>query len=222
MTANTQPLDLAQVIKSSIFPTIDTELRSGKHINFKNTEYYEFLTGNFLILQDFYKGYGLDLICAPENFIYLNPTTHTLLSRAQLNKFDMLLGKIICNLFLNPDKLTLEGVFTLGDIETELFAKVELISLTKLLSLRSSDPELDRKRIAEKIMPTMHKLQRLGMVEFIQENTEIKFFVLNSIVRFSIDAKESTEYLTRVAKLYEQGSILQEEPTVLQDNITDK
>lgn len=56
-------------------------------------------------LTDFYARYNVELIRAPEGFFYLRPRSTTLIPRSVLSEMDMLVGKILCYLYLSPERL---------------------------------------------------------------------------------------------------------------------
>ncbi|WP_255964795.1 chromosome partition protein MukE, partial [Klebsiella pneumoniae] len=56
-------------------------------------------------LEEFYARYNVELIRAPEGFFYLRPRSTTLISRSVLSELDMMVGKILCYLYLSPERL---------------------------------------------------------------------------------------------------------------------
>ena len=53
-------------------------------------------------LEEFYNRYSVELIRAPEGFFYLRPRSTTLIPRSVLSELDMMVGKILCYLYLSP------------------------------------------------------------------------------------------------------------------------
>ncbi len=51
----------------------------------------------------------MELIRAPEGFFYLRPRSTTLIPRSVLSELDMMVGKILCYLYLSPERLANEG-----------------------------------------------------------------------------------------------------------------
>lgn len=60
-------------------------------------------------LEEFYARYNVELIRAPEGFFYLRPRSTTLIPRSVLSELDMMVGKILCYLYLSPERLANEG-----------------------------------------------------------------------------------------------------------------
>lgn len=55
--------------------------------------------------EEFYSRYNVELIRAPEGFFYLRPRSTTLIPRSVLSELDMMVGKILCYLYLSPERL---------------------------------------------------------------------------------------------------------------------
>lgn len=60
-------------------------------------------------LEEFYARYNVELIRAPEGFFYLRPRSTTLIPRSVLSELDMMVRKILCYLYLSPERLANEG-----------------------------------------------------------------------------------------------------------------
>ncbi|MGL4983350.1 MAG: chromosome partition protein MukE, partial [Plesiomonas sp.] len=95
------PLRLAQALANPIFPVLDSMLRSGRHIGLDDLDNHAFLMDFQSELDDFYRRYHVELIRAPEGFFYLRPRSTTLIARSVLSALDMLVGKVLCYLYLS-------------------------------------------------------------------------------------------------------------------------
>ena len=99
MTENIQdliPTKLAAAIANPLFPAVDSQLRSGRHISQEHLDNYAFLADFQNELDTFYRRYNVELIRAPEDFFYLRPKATTLISRSVLTELEMLVGKVLC------------------------------------------------------------------------------------------------------------------------------
>lgn len=108
MTENIQDListKLAAAIANPLFPEVDSLLRSGRHIGQEHLDNYAFLADFQNELDGFYRRYNVELIRAPEGFFYLRPKATTLISRSVLTELEMLVGKVLCYLYLSPERL---------------------------------------------------------------------------------------------------------------------
>ncbi|MGL5043642.1 MAG: chromosome partition protein MukE, partial [Plesiomonas sp.] len=139
------PLRLAQALANPIFPVLDSMLRSGRHIGLDDLDNHAFLMDFQSELDDFYRRYHVELIRAPEGFFYLRPRSTTLIARSVLSALDMLVGKVLCYLYLSPERLAQEGIFTVADLHDELMNLADESKLLKLVNNRSTGSDLDRK-----------------------------------------------------------------------------
>ncbi len=89
-------------------------------------------------LEEFYARYNVELIRAPEGFFYLRPRSTTLIPRSVLSELDMMVGKILCYLYLSPERLANEGIFTQQELYDELLTLADEAKLLKLVNNRST------------------------------------------------------------------------------------
>lgn len=75
--------------------------------------------------EEFYARYNVELIRAPEGFFYLRPRSTTLISRSVLSELDMMVGKILCYLYLSPERPANEGIFTQQELYDELLTPAD-------------------------------------------------------------------------------------------------
>ena len=142
------PVKLAQALANPLFPALDSALRAGRHIGLDELD-------------------NVELIRAPEGFFYLRPRSTTLISRSVLSELDMMVGKILCYLYLSPERLANEGIFTQQELYDELLTLADESRLLKLVNNRSTGSDLDRQKLQEKMRASLNRLRRLGMVWFM-------------------------------------------------------
>ena len=106
------PVKLAQALANPLFPALDSALRSGRHIGLDELDNHAFLMDFQEYLEEFYARYNVELIRAPEGFFYLRPRSTTLIPRSVLSELDMMVGKILCYLYLSPERLAKGGGFS--------------------------------------------------------------------------------------------------------------
>ena len=119
MTEQTQDLispKLALAIANPIFPQLDSQLRIGKHINIEQLDEHAFLMDFQAELEQFYRRYHVELIRAPEGFFYLRPKASSLINRAAMSEMEMLVGKVLCYLYLSPERLAQQGIFSQDEV----------------------------------------------------------------------------------------------------------
>jgi len=217
-TANYLPERLAQAIANPLFAQLDALLRGGRHICAEDLENHAYLLDFYPELERFYQRYQVELIKAPEGFFYLRPKSNSLISRSVLSELDMLIGKVVCYLYLSPQRLANEGIFSLAELNEELLNLVEEGALLKFVNQRSSGTDLDRKRLFDKVRASLKRLARLGMVVLLpgsQANSQL-FTINESVFRFGADVREEDEdQQAAQLRLIQQGeAMLLEEDAV--------
>ncbi|SFM90377.1 bacterial condensin subunit MukE [Izhakiella capsodis] len=186
------PIKLAQALANPIFPSLDSQLRAGRHIGIEELDNHVFLMDYQEYLEEFYARYNVELIRAPEGFFYLRPRSTTLISRSVLSELDMMVGKILCYLYLSPERLANEGIFTQQELYDELMNLADESKLLKLVNQRSTGSDLDRQKLQEKMRASLNRLRRLGMVWFTG-NDNSKFRITESVFRFGADVRSGDD-----------------------------
>lgn len=202
------PLKLAQAIANPIFPTLDSALRSGRHINIDELDNHEFLMHFQPELEQFYHRYNVELIRAPEGFFYLRPRSTTIIPRSVLSELEMMLGKILCYLYLSPERLAHEGVFTVQELYEELLSLADENRLLKFVNQRSTGSDLDRQKLQDKVRSSLNRLRRLGMITFIGQDNS-KFIITESVFRFGADVRSSDDLREAQLRLIRSGEAVQ-------------
>lgn len=141
---------LALAIANPIFPELDSQLRAGRHINTEQLDQHVFLMDFQAELESFYRRYHVELIRAPEGFFYLRPKASTLIARSAMSEMEMLVGKVLCYLYLSPERLAQQGIFSQDDVYEELLSLADESKLLKAVNPRSTGSDLDRAKLAEK------------------------------------------------------------------------
>lgn len=202
------PVKLAQALANPIFPALDSQLRAGRHIGIEELDNHAFLMDYQHYLEDFYARYNVELIRAPEGFFYLRPRSTTLISRSVLSELDMLVGKVLCYLYLSPERLANEGIFSQQELHDELMSLADENKLLKLVNQRSTGSDLDRQKLQEKIRASLNRLRRLGMVWFMG-NDNSKFRITESVFRFGADVRSGDDARDAQLRMIRDGEAMQ-------------
>ncbi|MDU3077317.1 MAG: chromosome partition protein MukE, partial [Mixta calida] len=107
-------------------------------------------------------------------------------------ELDMLVGKILCYLYLSPERLANEGIFSQQELYDELLSLADEGKLLKLVNQRSTGSDLDRQKLHEKVRASLSRLRRLGMVWFMG-NDSSKFRIMESVFRFGADVRSGDD-----------------------------
>nr|WP_216818846.1 chromosome partition protein MukE [Gilliamella sp. A7] len=212
------PVKLAQAIANPIFPELDSLLRSGRHIGIDELDNHAFLMDFQFELEQFYQRYNVELIRAPEGFFYLRPRSTTLIPRSVLSELDMLVGKVLCYLYLSPERLAHEGIFTLQELFDELVSLADESKLLKLVNQRSTGSDLDRQKLFDKVKTALNRLRRLGMIFFIVGNDSSRFRINESIFRFGADVRSSDDAQEAQLRLIRDGEAIKIESSLILDD----
>ncbi|WP_081298498.1 chromosome partition protein MukE [Gilliamella apicola] len=212
------PIKLAQAIANPIFPGLDSLLRSGRHIGIDELDHHTFLMDFQSELEQFYQRYNVELIRAPEGFFYLRPRSTTLISRSVLSELEMLVGKVLCYLYLSPERLAHEGIFTLQELFDELVSLTDESKLLKLVNQRSTGSDLDRQKLFDKVKTALNRLRRLGMVYFIVGNDSSRFRINETIFRFGADVRSSDDAQEAQLRLIRDGEAIKIESSLSLDD----
>lgn len=186
------PVKLAQALANALFPALDSLLRAGRHIGIEDLDNHAFLMDYQRVLEEFYARYHVELVRAPEGFFYLRPRASTLIPRSVLSELDMMVGKVLCYLYLSPERLANEGIFTQQELHDELMSLADESKLLRLVNQRSTGSDLDRQKLQEKIRASLNRLRRLGMVWFVGTDNS-RFRIMASVFRFGADVRSGDD-----------------------------
>ncbi|BAN95840.1 chromosome segregation and condensation protein MukE [Plautia stali symbiont] len=201
------PVKLVLALANPIFSALDSQLRAGRHIGIEELDNHAFLMDYQPFLEEFYARYNVELIRAPEGFFYLRPRSTTLIPRSVLSELDMMVGKILCYLYLSPERLANEGIFTQQELYDELLSLADESRLLKLVNQRSTGSDLDRAKLEEKMRASLSRLRRLGMVWFMG-NDSSKFRIMESVFRFGADVRSGDDAREAQLRLIRDGEAM--------------
>ncbi len=201
------PAKLAQALANSLFPALDSQLRSGRHIGIDELDNHAFLMDYQDEIELFYSRYSVELIRAPEGFFYLRPRSTTLIPRSVLSELDMMVGKILCYLYLSPERLAHEGIFTQQELYDELLSLADESKLLKYVNQRSTGSDLDRQKLQEKVRTSLNRLRRLGMVYFMGADST-KFRITEAVFRFGADVRSGDDAREAQLRMIRDGEAM--------------
>ena len=178
---------LAQAIANPLFPMLDSQLRTGRHISADELEVHSLLQEYYPELEAFYQRYQVELVRAPEGFYYLRPRSSSEINTSILSELEMLVGKVLCYLYLSPDRLVNEGVFSLLDLQEEVLTLANETALLRMVNQRAGGSDLDRRKLQDKLKSAIRRLRRLGMVSSV--GSQDKFRISEAVFRFAADVR---------------------------------
>lgn len=199
------PQKLAAAIANPIFPQLDSQLRSGRHIGLEALDEHAFLMDFQAELELFYRRYHVELIRAPEGFFYLRPKASTLIARSALSEMEMLVGKVLCYLYLSPERLAQQGIFSYDEVYDELLSLADEQKLLKAVNPRSTGSDLDKAKLAEKVSGALRRLQRIGMISRVGDQNSKKFVISEAVFRFGADVRSGDDPREAQLRLIREG-----------------
>ena len=213
------PEKLAKAIANPLFPTLDNALRSGRHVSSEDLDSHAYLIEFEKELAMFYRRYNAELVRAPEGFLYLRPRSTSLIGRSVLSEIDMLVGKVLCFLYLSPERLAHEGIFTNQELFDELLVLADEQKLMKFVTNRASGSDLDREKLFDKVKTALRRLRRLGMLIPIGENG--KFRISESVFRFGADVRTGDDVREAQLRLIRDGEAVVHQQASSQSSLLD-
>ncbi|CAH8195261.1 chromosome partition protein MukE [Vibrio aestuarianus] len=197
------PENLAKAITNPLFPALDSQLRAGRHVSSDDLDNHAFLSDFEPDLALFYQRYNTELVKAPEGFFYLRPRSTALINRSVLSELDMLVGKVLCFLYLSPERLAHEGIFTNQELYEELLSLADEKKLMKLVTNRASGSDLDKEKLFEKVRTSLRRLRRLGMIINLGDTN--KFRISEAVFRFGADVRVGDDMREAQLRLIRDG-----------------
>lgn len=197
------PEQLVKALSNPLFPALDSGLRAGRHISSDDMDNHAFLTDFDVELASFYQRYNAELVKAPEGFFYLRPRSTSLIGRSVLSELDMLVGKILCFLYLSPERLAHEGIFTNQELYEELLALSDEKKLMRLATNRATGSDLDKEKLFEKVRTSLRRLRRIGMVLSVGDDE--KFRISEAVFRFGADVRVGDDAQDAQLRLIRDG-----------------
>ncbi|SIN83661.1 chromosome partition protein MukE [Salinivibrio sp. ES.052] len=213
------PEELAQAIANPLFPALDSALRAGRHIASDDLDNHALLIEFEQALNIFYQRYNAELVRAPEGFFYLRPRSTSLIRRSVLSELDMLVGKVLCFLYLSPERLAQEGIFTTQELFDELMVLADEKALMKLVTHRATGSDLDREKLFDKVKTSLRRLRRLGMILPIGEGG--KFRVSEATFRFGADVRTGDDPQDAQLRLIRDGEAVVHSQEHIQSSLLD-
>ncbi|WP_418139917.1 chromosome partition protein MukE [Oceanimonas smirnovii] len=206
LSTNTdQALDprLVQAIANPLFPALDNQLRSGRHITADELEQHSLLQEYYPELDAFYQRYQAELVRAPEGFYYLRPRSTSELGTSILSELEMLVGKVLCYLYLSPDRLINEGVFSVEDLQEEILTLSNEQALLRMVNQRAGGSDLDKRKLADKLKSAIRRLKRIGMVSSV--GNQDKFRITEAVFRFAADVRSDEDPRELQLRMIKEG-----------------
>ena len=117
----------------------------------------------------------------------------------------MLVGKVLCYLYLSPERLAQQGIFTMQEVYDELLNLADENKLLRAVNQRSSGSDLDKQKLAEKVRAAINRLRRLGMIHTVGEQHSGKFTISEAVFRFGAEVRSGDDPREAQLRLIRDG-----------------
>lgn len=122
-----------------------------------------------------------------------------------LTELEMLVGKVLCYLYLSPERLAQQGIFSTQEVYDELLNLADENKLLKAVNQRSSGSDLDKQKLAEKVRAALNRLRRLGMIHGVGEQNSGKFTIAEAVFRFGAEVRAGDDPREAQLRLIRDG-----------------
>ncbi len=172
MTSEHPYHSLADALCDPLFPDVDVALRQGRHIHRGETERYAFLSDANDHLERWYKKYGCDLVRTADGYFYLLPQQDKV-RRRQLSLAEMLIGKVLALLYLEPATLQRGGIVDRTLVFQSLATLVGQEHLMLRLNPRKKkrDERTEQEQVRKELKQALLSLCELGFCERLDEES---------------------------------------------------
>ena len=186
MTENSVYRSLIDVLSDDVFPSVDCQLRAGKHIGQEEFGHYSFLNNAQPFLAKFYRRYNCQLVRANEevgDYFYLH-SFGSLLGNRKLSvpamKVGMALGYMVCDPEYMDRQIQLPRLIATLKL---LLGEDRFYADFNPAKAKWRNTDLDDDKIIGELRRAVRQLHDLGFVNFSRRGGEI-ISVLSPIYRF--------------------------------------
>lgn len=207
MTLEPTYSSLAAVLEDPLFPEVDVALRQGCHVHRDEIDRYALLTEANDHLERWYKKYGCDLVRAQDGYFYLLPLQDKV-RRRQLSVPEMLLGKVLALLFLDPATLQNSGVVSRTQAIQSLVTLVGQETLVQRLNPRRKrrDERTEQEHVRHELDRALRTLCDLGFAERLDEE---KLRLYRPILRFADSVRDTVDRAEALREMIRCGRAVQ-------------
>lgn len=206
---------LASALEDPLFPEVDVLLRQGRHIHRGETERYAFLCEANDHLERWYRRYGCDLVRTSDGYFYLLPQQDRI-RRRQLSVAEMLLGKVLALLYLEPETLQKGGVVGRTQALQSLTTLVGQENLLVRLNPRKKrrDERTEQENVRRELDAALRLLCELGFAERVDEE-HVRLHP--PILRFAESVRSAADPQATLSEMIRAGKAAPSQPAAEQD-----
>jgi chromosome partition protein MukE len=197
---------LVDVITDELFPNVDVRLRAGVHLGREDQHEYAFLVAVEALLRGFYRGYGCDLVHAPEGYYYLL-SDGSMLPQRQMSASDMLVGQVLVLAKMDPAYLADGGRVPIERLHTTLEMLLGRKRLIQVFTRRQrgGNEDKDLEKVVEAVAKSLRLLARLGFVVLADGGQCV--IPRQAVMRFGAPTRDARDPRAALEELVRTGEI---------------
>lgn len=199
-----------------MFPQADQMLRRGAHIGEEDHDKHDFIRDAEESLHSFYRLYDANLAQTPEGTYYLVVNDSPHFKSLTLSRLDMIIGKTLAGMMLEPDILSTMGRVALEKLLHTLELHPGRETLLAVATIRNTDEESANKKLREAIGRSLNTLSDMNFIVWNVRNEEIIPF--KAVMRFADDVRTTGSLEENLAQQLMNGAaVLQTDPSLKTD-----
>jgi chromosome partition protein MukE len=170
-----------------LFPEVDMLLRRGAHVGEEDQDKHEFVRDAEPVLQAFYRLYQAQLHQSQEGAYYLGVEQSEHFKTLTLSRLDMVIGKTLAAMLLEPDILNTLGRVALNKLLHTIELHPGRAMLLVCAGIRVTDEESGNRKLREAVGKSLNTLADLYFIAWNARAEEIVPF--RALLRFADDVR---------------------------------
>lgn len=197
--------DLGDAISDQRFVDVDLALRSGRHIDHDDADWYAYLLDAQAVLELFYRRYGCELVHRSDGYFFLLPTGDKVAKRL-LGVPEMVVGQGAALLYLDPATIESGGVVTKEDLLSHLAGVMGTDTLVAVFNPKRKrmDERLAQETVRQRVAEGLRKLTQLGFVKISEDN---RLHLRSALMRFADPVRGAGSPRDALEKLIARGEV---------------
>jgi len=197
--------ELGDVVRDEHFPAVDLSLRRGRHIHRDDTDWYAFLLEAQVLLEEFYRRYGCELVHRSDGYFFLLPVSDSL-GKRHLSVAEMIVGQGLALAYLDPGTVQNGGVVTREELLGQLATVMGTDALMRALNPKRKKPDerLMQRTVRQKVVEALRRLSQLGFVELLEGD---RLRLPPSLLRFAEPVRGLEAPSEALAQMLQRGEV---------------
>lgn len=197
--------ELGDVVRDEHFPAVDLSLRRGRHIHRDDADWYAFLLEAQVLLEEFYRRYGCELVHRSDGYFFLLPVSDSL-GKRHLSVAEMIVGQGLALAYLDPATVQNGGVVTREELLGQLATVMGTDALMRALNPKRKKPDerLMQRTVRQKVVEALRRLSQLGFVELLEGD---RLRLPPSLLRFAEPVRGLQAPAEALAQMLQRGEV---------------